>query len=80
MNLAKMLPVIKAVLLNPYVIGAAVVVILYCNFVSYIVRYKKKPPKPKHKKIVEAAPSPAKEGENAEDGEASAEDGGEAEA
>lgn len=79
MNLAKMLPVIKAVLLNPYVIGATVVVILYCNFVSYIVRYKKKPPKPKHKKIVEAAPAPAKEGENAEGGE-NAEDGGEAEA
>lgn len=77
MNLAKMLPVIKAVLLNPYVIGAAIVVILYCNFVCYIVRYKKKPPQPKKKRIVEAAPAPAKEGENAEGGESS-ESGGEA--
>lgn len=76
MNLAKMLPVIKGVLLNPYVIGAAIVVILYCNFVCYIVRYKKKPPQPKKKKIVEAAPAPAPEGENA--GGEAADGGGEA--
>ena len=70
-----MLPVIKGVLLNPYVIGAAIAVILYCNFVCYIVRYKKKPPQPKRKKVVEAAPAPAPEGENAEGGDASAEGG-----
>lgn len=75
MNLAKMLPVIKGVLLNPYVIGAAIVVILYCNFVCYIVRYKKKPPQPKKKRIVETAPAPAPEGENAEGGDSSADTG-----
>lgn len=63
MKLSEAMPVIKAVLLNPYVIGAAIAVILYCNFMSYVARYKKKPPKPKKPKAVEAAPAPKPEGE-----------------
>lgn len=78
MNFSKILPVVTSVLLNPYVIGAAVAVILYCNFVCYIVRYKKKPPQPKRKKIVEATPAPAPEnadadGSNSQDAGTSAE-------
>lgn len=68
MNISKILPVIAGVLLNPYVIGAAVAVLLYCNFVSYVARYKKKPPKPK-KKHVEPAPAPAPKPEGEEAGE-----------
>lgn len=69
MNFDKIIPVLKAVLLNPFVIGAAVVIILYCNFVCYVVRYKKKPPQPKKKRIVEAAPQPAPQAEQSADGE-----------
>lgn len=75
MKLSEAMPVIKAVLLNPYVIGAAIAVILYCNFMSYVARYKKKPPKPKKPKAVEAAPAPKPEGEKgAENEEAAAEE------
>ncbi|MBP5401764.1 MAG: hypothetical protein J6Y36_01260 [Treponema sp.] len=70
MKMSVVIPVIKAVLLNPFVIGATCAIILYCNFLSYVSRYKKKPPKPK-KKIVaeEAAPAPKQEGENGEGSE-----------
>ncbi len=69
MKLGEIIPVITGVLLHPYVIGTAIVIILYCNFVSYVARYKKKPPKPKKKKIVEAAPTPAQKAEGEEGGE-----------
>ncbi|MBP5587983.1 MAG: hypothetical protein J6X37_04585 [Treponema sp.] len=69
MKLDQIIPVVKAVLLNRYTIFAAIAVILYCNFISYVARYKKKPPKPKKKIIQEAAPAPKPEGENAEGGE-----------
>ncbi|WP_407434951.1 hypothetical protein [Treponema sp.] len=69
MKLDQIIPVVKAVLLNRYTIFAAIAVILYCNFISYVARYKKKSPKPKKKIIQEAAPAPKPEGENAEGGE-----------
>lgn len=55
------------VLLNPYVIGTTIAVILMLNFCCYVASYKKKPPKPKGKKVIAApapapAPAPEKEG------------------
>ena len=64
MNFEYIFPILKGVLLNPFVIGTAIVIILYCNFMGYVARYKKKPPKPK-KKVV-AAPAPKPEGKEAE--------------
>ena len=64
----EIIPVVIAVLTNKKVIITAVVVFLYLDFCSYIVRYRKKP-KPTKKKIVSApAPAPAEQ--------ASSEDGG----
>lgn len=74
MKLSEAMPVIKAVILNPYVIGAAIAVIFYCNFMSYVARYKKKPPKPKKPKAVEAAPAPKPEGEKDAENEEAAEE------
>ena len=64
MNFEYIFPILKGVLLNPFVIGTAIVIILYCNFMGYVARYRKKPPKPK-KKVV-AAPNPKPEGKEAE--------------
>ena len=47
MKLAAMLPIILGVLKNPIVIISAAVIILYLNFVFFVARYVKKPPKPK---------------------------------
>ena len=55
-----------AVLLNPAVIFVTVGVILYLNFVNYVVRYRKKAPKVK-KKVIAAAPAPAEEGAGEEE-------------
>ena len=69
------MPIIKSVLLNPYVIGTTIAIILYCNFMSYVARYKKKPPKAKKPKVVEAAPAPKSENtEGAEENEESSEE------
>lgn len=54
------------VLLNPYVIGTTIAVILMLNFCCYVASYKKKPPKPKGKKV-KAAPAPAPEKEGGSD-------------
>ena len=62
MGISQIMSTISAVLLNPVVIFAAVVVILYLNFVNYVVRYRKKPPKTKKKKVIAVAPDPAAEG------------------
>ena len=64
MNFDYIFPILKGILLNPFVIGTAIVIILYCNFMGYVARYRKKPPKPK-KKVV-AAPAPKPEGKEAE--------------
>lgn len=48
--------VVTSVLTDMDVIVAAVAVVLYLNFVIYVVRYRKKPPKVRQKKRV---PAPA---------------------
>jgi hypothetical protein len=55
MTLDQLFALLKAVFLSPEVIGATVVIALYINIVSYIVRYRKKPPQEK-KKAKKAAP------------------------
>ena len=76
MKFAAMTPVILGVLKNPIVIISSAVIILYLNFVFFVARYVKKPPRPKRKKVA-AAPAPAKaEGENKEGGAESSADAG----
>ncbi len=60
MGISQIMSTSLAVLLNPAVIFAAVVVIFYLNFVNYVVRYRKKPPKIQKKKAI-AAPAPAED-------------------
>lgn len=69
MKISTIIQVAGGVLKNPFVIGAAVAVILYLNFVFYVARYKKHAPRPKKVKRVEkpAEPAPAKTEENAEE-------------
>lgn len=57
MGISQIMSTSLAVLLNPAVIFAAVVVIFYLNFVNYVVRYRKKPPKVKKKKSIAVAPA-----------------------
>lgn len=57
MSISQIMSTSLAVLLNPTVIFAAVVVIFYLNFVNYVVRYRKKPPKVKKKKSIVVAPA-----------------------
>lgn len=73
MKINNILPVLPQVLLNPFVIGVAVFIILYVNFCFYVARYRKKPPKPKVKKAA-PAPAPAPAAENADGGEDAAPD------
>lgn len=74
MKLAQIFPVLKCVLLNPYVIGTAVVILLYCNFVSYIARYKKGPVKTKKKRASPKPQTQAKESDGAKPDEQPAEE------
>jgi len=68
MKINQLMPIIKEVLLNPFIIGTTIVIILYLNFISYIVRYRKKPPKIKVKKIQDIpAPQPKQDNENESD-------------
>lgn len=50
---------IKQILLHPFIIGTAIVVILYMNFCCFVANYTKKPKKSKKK--TESAPAPKKE-------------------
>ena len=64
--------VFSAVLTNSSVIIAAIAIILYLNFVIYVARYRKKPPKIKKKKKIVAevpAPEPKTDEENQENEE-----------
>lgn len=61
MGVSNLMGTISAVLTNPAVIFATAVVILYLNFVNYVVRYRKKAPKVKKKKSIAAPPPPAEE-------------------
>ena len=58
MGVSDILRTVSAVLLNPAVIFITAMVILYLNFVNFVVRYRKKPPKVKKKKAI-VAPAPA---------------------
>ncbi len=74
MNVHETIAVVKQVLLNPYVIGTAVVVIFYMNFCCFVANYRKKPPKLKKlKKSLNSAANSAKkdskQGENTENSE-----------
>ncbi len=66
MKLSELMPVITAVLTDTRVIITAIVIFVYLDLCSYIVRYKKKPPKPKTKKAV-AAPAPKAEESSGEE-------------
>lgn len=75
MNISELMPIIKEVLLNPFVIGTAIVIILYCSFMGYIARYKKKPARPKKKKIQpEPTPAPKQESDEEQESEESVEE------
>lgn len=70
MKISELLPILKQVFTNPYVIGTAVVVIFFMNFCCFVCNYKKKPPKSKKKKSSKPAATvsaPKEQGENSED-------------
>ncbi len=67
MKIAAMMPVVLGVLKNPITIISAAVIILYLNFVFFVARYVKKPPKPKKRK--EPKPAPAKKEAEKKEGE-----------
>lgn len=50
MSFSEFIPIFLKVLSSPLVIGATIVIFLYCNFMGYIARYKKRPPSPKKEK------------------------------
>lgn len=74
MKINEIFPVAIGVLTNPYVIAVAIFVLIYCSFVSYIVRYKKKPPRPKIEKSSKPSVSESAEQENSSESEESVEE------
>ena len=66
MKLGAMMPIILGVIKNPIVIITAAVIILYLNFVFFVARYVKRPPRPKPRKA--PAPAPAKKEEEKKEG------------
>ena len=58
MKLNVVMPIVGEVLKSPVVIGTAIVVLLYLNFVFFVARYKKQPPKPRKPKIVAPVAAP----------------------
>ncbi|MBQ5632284.1 MAG: hypothetical protein IIU99_04200 [Treponema sp.] len=71
MNMNEIIPLIKQILLNPFVIGTAIVVILFMNFCCFVANYSKKPKKASKKKA--PAPAPAKKETSEEDSSESSE-------
>ncbi len=71
MNMNEIIPLIKQILLNPFVIGTAIVVILFMNFCCFVANYSKKPKKASKKKA--SAPAPAKKETSEEDSSESSE-------
>lgn len=57
MNMNEIIPLIKQILLNPFVIGTAIVVILFMNFCCFVANYSKKPKKASKKKAPALAPA-----------------------
>ena len=72
MNMNEMIPLIKQILLNPFVIGTAIVVILFMNFCCFVANYSKKPKKARKK--TESAPSPKKDSSDANEEDSEAEE------
>lgn len=68
--------VILAVLTNKYVIIAVAAVVLYLNFVNYIISYKKRPKRVKPKKVVADTPAPKKQSSEKNDEEDEEDDDG----
>ncbi len=60
MGIGKIIPIAMKVLTNPTVVITAVIIFVYMDLVCYIVRYKKRPAKPKQKAQV-APPPPEQE-------------------
>jgi len=58
MTLMELLILLKQVILSPEVLGVTIVIALYINIVSWIVRYRKRPPRPRP---VKASAEPKKE-------------------
>ena len=71
MNMNEIIPLIKQILLNPFVIGTAIVVILFMNFCCFVANYSKKTKKASKKKA--SAPAPAKKETSEEDSSESSE-------
>lgn len=71
MNMNEIIPLIKQILLNPFVIGTAIVVILFMNFCCFVANYSKKQKKASKKKA--PAPAPAKKETSEEDASESSE-------
>ena len=69
----EMIPLIKQILLNPFVIGTAIAVILFMNFCCFVANYSKKPKKASKKKDKAPAPAPAKKETSEEDASESSE-------
>ena len=68
MNFKLIMKIVIGVISDPAVICCTIGVILYLAFMIFIVRYKKRPPRPAKKKV--AAPPPAKKEEAPKEGEA----------
>ena len=75
MKIAAMMPVVLGVLKNPITLISAAVIILYLNFVFFVARYVKKPPRPKKRKAA-PAPAPAKKEEEKKEGGDEGKEGG----
>lgn len=76
MKIGAMMPVVLGVLKNPIVIISAAAIILYLNFVFFVARYVKKPPRPRVRRAPKAEP-PKQEAAAKDGGDAGKEDGGE---
>lgn len=59
MTFAQLFGLLKSVLISPEVIGVTIVIALYINIVTYIVRYRKQPPREKKKKVKAEPAAPA---------------------
>jgi|WetSurMetagenome_2_1015567.scaffolds.fasta_scaffold292795_2 hypothetical protein len=70
MDISAIMPIVKIILHNKYVIGTAIVVFLYMDFACYVANYRKKPPKQRKPHVVHSAPKQ-------EAGETAASDGSE---
>lgn len=69
MTLSQLFNLLAKVLISPEVIGVTIVIALYINIVNYIVRYKKRAPRPRKLKTVAATKGDAKKSEDDEDDE-----------